>query len=158
MKDEGDELPAGGAGAEGLTLWEDVERQAAAIAYLPESEPLRFVLVTTRRTRRWTLPKGGVEEGFNGPATAVREAWEEAGVLGPAEPAPIGAFRARKVRPPDVWPIEVEVFPVAVSEIRDRWPEAGERRRRFVTVEEARVLLGDPELVRIIEEFAAARR
>ena len=158
MTDEDDELPAEGAGAEGLTQRTEVERQAAAIAYLPESDPLRFVLVTTRRTGRWTLPKGGVEEGFNGPATAVREAWEEAGVLGPAGTEPVGVFRARKVRPPQVWPIEVEVFPVAVSDIRDRWPEARERRRRFVTVEEARGLLGDPELVRIIEGFAAARR
>lgn len=154
-QEDGDDLP--GADPGGPEEQGPVLRQAAALAFLPDSRPLRFVLVTTRRTGRWSLPKGGIEEGLNGPATAVREAYEEAGVLGPAETAPVGAYRARKIRPPNVWPIEVEVFPVAVREIRDRWPESNQRQRRFVTIDEARALLADPVVLGLAEGFVRAR-
>jgi 8-oxo-dGTP pyrophosphatase MutT (NUDIX family) len=134
-----------------------VENQAAALAFLPDRDQFRFVLVTSRRTRRWIFPKGGIARGLDGPATAVREAWEEAGVRGLAESKPIGTYRSRKVRPPRSWMVNVEVFPVAIDEVREEWPEAAERVRRFVTVEEARGLLTDPEMLRIAERFAARR-
>ncbi|HET7410621.1 MAG TPA: NUDIX hydrolase [Paracoccaceae bacterium] len=150
MSGGGDDPPVDGRDMPPKDL--PVERQAAALAWLPQ--PLRFVLVTSRRTRRWIFPKGGIEDGLDGPATAVREAWEEAGVIGPAESSSIGSYRSRKVRPPRAWALEIDVFPVAVREIRDHWPESSERARRFVTVEEARTLLRDPEMLRIAERFA----
>lgn len=128
------------------------ERQAAALAWL--ARPLRFVLITSRRTRRWIFPKGEIEPGLDGPATAVQEAWEEAGVIGVAGTVCIGRYRSRKVRPPREWDLEIEVYPVAVREIRDNWPERAERTRRLVTIEEARTLLRDPEMLRIAEKFA----
>lgn len=129
-----------------------VERQAAALAWLPD--PLRFVLVTSRRRRRWIFPKGGIAKGFDGPATAEREAWEEAGVIGTAEADPVGCFRSRKIRPPKAWTLEIDVFALAVREVRDDWPESAERIRRLVTVEEARALLRDAEMRRIAERLA----
>lgn len=154
MSVEDDEPEGGWTGP--LTELARVERQAGALAYLP-GRPFRFVLVTSRRTQRWIFPKGGIEEGLNGPATAVREAWEEAGVLGPAEPLPVGRYRSRKIRPPNAWQLEVELFAVAVREVRDRWPEETQRLRRFVTVDEARRLLPDPVMVAIAERFATER-
>ena len=151
MNDSGDEPLADGRERPSAAL-PKVERQAAALAWLPD--PLRFVLVTSRRTRRWIFPKGGIEKGLDGPATAEREAWEEAGVIGLAEARPVGRYRSRKVRPPHAWELEIDAYPVAVREIRDDWPESAERARRFVTIEEARDLLRDPEMLRIAEAFA----
>ncbi len=151
----------GGAGTDPeqggtLTRLATVERQAGALAWLP-GEPVRFVLVTSRRTRRWVFPKGGIEDGHTAPETAAREAFEEAGVIGRAAPEPVGSFLSEKIRLPHVWTLEVEIFPLAVEEVRDDWPEAGQRDRRFVTLAEARALLSDPAMVAIVERFSAAR-
>ena len=147
---------AAGDGSAQLTRLARVERQAAALAWLP-GEPLRLVLVTSRRTRRWVFPKGSIERGYTGPETAAREALEEAGVLGRAEAQPVGRFRSQKVRPPHVWKLEVDVYPLAVEEIWDDWREAHQRTRRFATLEETRELLTDPAMVAIAERFAAGR-
>lgn len=139
-----------------LTRLPVVERQAGALAWLP-GEPLRFVLVTSRRTRRWVFPKGGIEEGHTAPETAAREALEEAGVVGRAAPRPIGSFRSEKIRPPHVWALQVDLFPLAVDEVCDEWPESAQRLRRFVTLDEARDLLADPEMLALAELFAAGQ-
>lgn len=159
MTGDGDDERAEPQAAEaGLTPLDRLDHQAAALAFLPDSDPLRFVLVTTRRTGRWSVPKGGIEDGMNGPATAVREAYEEAGVLGPAEPEPIGTFRSWKIRPPQFWRIEIQVFPLEIREIREKWPESDERHRRFVTLDEARTLLSEPAIIDIAARFIAGRK
>ena len=140
-----------------LTPLGTVERQAGALAVRPDGGPLRVVLVTTRRTGRGMIPKGSIDDGLNGPATAVREAWQEAGVLGPALTDAVGSFRTRKIRPPNTWQLEVEVFPVEIREVRENWPEAEQRTRRFVTIDEARELVGEPAILEIAATFARSR-
>jgi 8-oxo-dGTP pyrophosphatase MutT (NUDIX family) len=135
-------------------LW----RQVGALAWLPESDPLRFVLVTSRRTGRWVFPKGSVDAGMTPPAAAAREALEEAGVTGEPEPQPLGSFRTMKIRPPFAWPIEVAIYSMRIDEVLDDWPEGRQRRRRFVTLAEAGRLLNDPAMLAIAERFAASRR
>ena len=134
-----------------------LRRQVGAIAWLPDARPLRFALVTSRRTGRWVFPKGSIDAGMTPQAAAAREAMEEAGVIGAAEPGPIGSFRTIKVRPPFAWPIEVTIYPLRVERVLDDWPEAGERDRRFVTLAEAGPLLTDPAMLAIAERFAAER-
>lgn len=126
------------------------------MAWLPEARPLRFTLVTSRRTGRWVFPKGSVDAGMTPHAAAAREAMEEAGVIGEAEPTPIGSFRTEKVRAPFAWAIEVTIHPLRIDRVLDDWPEARLRDRRFVTIAEARLLLTDPDMLAIAERFAAA--
>ncbi len=135
-----------------------LRRQVGALAWLPESDPLRFVLVTSRRTGRWVFPKGSVGRGMTPPAAAGREALEEAGVTGQPEPQPLGSFRTMKIRPPVAWPIEVAIYPMRIDEVLDDWPEARQRQRRFVTLSEAGRLLNDPAMLAIAERFADRRR
>lgn len=148
-------MSRGGGGKAPFRELAKVERQVAALAWLPD--PLRFMLVTSRRRRRWILPKGGIGKDLGAPASAAREAWEEAGVIGQAEAAPIGRYHSRKVRPPRSWQLEIDVYPLAVTEIRDDWPEAGERSRRLVTLDEAREMVRDAEMMLVLERFAARR-
>lgn len=148
-------VPAGEGGPPGRRA--KLERQAGALAWLPGTDPLRFVLVTSRRRGRWVFPKGAIEPGRTGPETAEREALEEAGVVGQVDPLPLGRFRGRKVRPPRSWGIEVEVYALRIDEVRDAWPEQDERARCFVTISDARVLLDDPEMLRIAERLVAGR-
>lgn len=133
-----------------------LRRQVGALAWLP-GEPLRFVLVTSRRTGRWVFPKGSIDEGMTATAAAAREAMEEAGVIGRPEPVPVGSFRTVKIRAPFAWPIEVTIYPLRIDTVLDDWPEARQRDRRFVTLAEAGRLLTDPAMLAIAGRFADAR-
>lgn len=153
-----------GAGSDGpdrkkrLTRLPDIEQQAGSIAWVPGSDPLRFVLVTSRRRGRWVFPKGRIERGQSPALAAEQEALEEAGIVGRAGPEPVGSFRGVKVRPPRSWTIEVTIYPLRIEEVLDHWPEAGERSRCFVTLAEARLLLSEPDMLAIAERFAGDGR
>jgi len=140
----------------GLRHAHGVESQAGALAYLPEADPLRFVVVTSRRTGRWVFPKGGVDPGMTAPEAARREALEEAGVIGRVADRAIGVYRVPKIRPPLIWTVEVTLYPMAVEEVLDLWIEADQRRRRFVTLDQARTLLADPGMIRVLGTFSDA--
>ena len=133
----------------------EIEQQAGVLAWLPDVEPVRFALVTSRRTGRWVFPKGAIDEGMSPPEAATQEALEEAGLVGVADPSPIGSFRTPKIRPPLTWTIEVEIYPMRIDEILDVWIEADVRSRRLVTIAEARKLLTDPAMLAIAERFVA---
>jgi 8-oxo-dGTP pyrophosphatase MutT (NUDIX family) len=128
--------------------------QVGALAWLPETDPVRFALVTTRRSGRWVFPKGWVNPGAAPHEAAAREAFEEAGVRGTVDPVAVGTFRTAKVRPPFAWPLDITLYPLRVERVLDRWPEAGQRQRRFVTLAEARTLLAEPDMLRVAELFA----
>lgn len=137
----------------GLKQVPGIVHQAGALAWLPDTDPIRIVLVTSRRTGRWVFPKGGIDPGMTAPRTAAQEALEEAGVEGEPAPEPIGSYRTLKIRPPQVWTIEVALYPVRVERILDVWDESDRRVRRFATLEEARALLADASMSRLAESF-----
>lgn len=122
-------------------------RQIAAIPIRRDEDgDLEVLLVTSRETRRWVVPKGWPIEGKSNPEAAAVEAWEEAGVLGRIGKQPIGTYAYDKRRPKTVVPVDVEVFILNVDEVLDEWPEAGERKRRWCTPEEAAELVHEDEL------------
>ena len=137
----------------GLARQDEVLQQSGALAWLPGPAPRRFMIVTSRRTGRWVLPKGNIDPGMSPPEAAQQEALEEAGVIGQISTEPLGTYRTRKIRPPLFWEVEVTLFPMEIDEVLDVWIEAEERERRFVTIDEARELLADIEIVALVEPF-----
>lgn len=127
------------------------ERQAGAIPFSVVGTKIVFLLVTTRRTGRWSFPKGALVEGLPAWEVAAKEAFEEAGVEGRVEPHAIGTYRAWKTRGVRRSAIEVEMFPLQVTRQVEDWPENGQRYRHWATVAEARRLLTDKRLVEFIE-------
>ena len=123
-------------------------RQCAA---LPLSQAADQVLVTTRGAGRWVIPKGWAEPELAPHALAAREAFEEAGVLGEAAEAPIGAYSYRK-RLPDGsrGTCQVEVFPLNFTGFAAAWPEQGQRRHRWATPDEAAGLVEEPGLAALL--------
>jgi len=83
--------------------------------------------------------------------SAAQEAFEEAGVQGVADPEPLGAYRSRRVRNGAAEQIEVVIYPLKVTRQLDRWPERGQRRRRWVSLDEARRLMKEPDLVQVVD-------
>ena len=131
-----------------------VDRQAGVLAY---TDDRRMVLVTSRRTGRWVFPKGSIDPGMTAPEAARQEAFEEAGLLGQPDVEPLGAYQIPKIRPPLIWTIEVELFPMRIERTLDTWLEIDQRQRRFVTLEEAADLLYEPEMLRLARRFWAQR-
>lgn len=123
-----------------------IERQAGAIPYSLIDGQIAVLLVTSRRTGRWIFPKGGLMAGLTASETAAQEALEEAGVEGKVAEVPLGSWRTIKRRGVRLTPIEVDMFPLLVTQQHEEWIEQGQRRRHWAGLREARQLLSDPHL------------
>jgi 8-oxo-dGTP pyrophosphatase MutT (NUDIX family) len=116
-------------------------RQAAAIAV----KDGQVCLITSRSGRRWIIPKGMMETGKTAAEIALQEAWEEAGLVG-ALGSPVGTYQYEKYGGTCL----VTVFTMQVLEAREQWPEAGERRRVWVSADEAIELIEEESLREIL--------
>jgi 8-oxo-dGTP pyrophosphatase MutT (NUDIX family) len=117
---------------------DDVARQSGVIPYRLRPDGLRVLLVTSRDTGRWVIPKGNIGRGQDARQAAEREAREEAGVRGEAENVPLGFYTYGKVLQDGTsQPTVVEVFAMRVQKEADTWPEQAERRREWVLPTEA---------------------
>lgn len=131
-------------------------RQAGALPYAIVDDRIAFLLVTSRRSGIWIFPKGAVEPDLTPWESAALEAFEEAGVTGEIETSPVGHYRAlagssgSKI-------IDVDLYPLRVTQQLDNWKEKGQRLRHWVTSAEARRLLGHRSLRRLVGRFEAER-
>ena len=130
--------------------------QVAALCWRPGDAGLEVLLVTTRNTGRWTPPRGWPMKGKTLAEAAAQEAWEEAGVSGVAEEAALGSYNYDKLesRGGRGEPIRVEVFALRVAETAQKYPEAGQRRRRWLSQAEASDAVREPALKALIEALA----
>lgn len=119
---------------------------------------VEILLVTSRGTRRWVIPKGWPIKGKTASASAEQEAWEEAGVTGRIAADPAGAYGyAKGLSAGHTVDVRVEIFPLEVASEQAEWPEKAQRERRWVAAAEAAELVAEPELRSAILDFAANR-
>jgi phosphohistidine phosphatase len=124
--------------------------QSAVIPYRINSGMVEILIVTSIKRKRWVLPKGVVEPGMTPQASAIKEAWEEAGVHGYITgETEIGSYRYEK------WGgvCTVRVYPFVVTEIFDSWPEANARERRWVDETEACTHIQEESVQELIRLF-----
>jgi 8-oxo-dGTP pyrophosphatase MutT (NUDIX family) len=146
-----------GSLAGGLRLAETTRRQCAALPLLGQGASQRVVLVTSRNTRRWVLPKGWIEPGEQPHRSALREAFEEAGLMGEAERQPIGSYvYGKRLAGGAVLSTEVLVFRLRVARLLADWPERGQRERRLFRPAAAAALVLEPDLARLLRRLASA--
>jgi 8-oxo-dGTP pyrophosphatase MutT (NUDIX family) len=130
--------------------------QFAALPYR-RFNGLKVLLLTSRDTGRWVLPKGWPMKGKKPRSAAKREALEEAGVVGRIGKRPIGMFHySKRLAGGELVTCEVHVYPLAVDRQRKRWPEQRQRTQRWFTPEEAAQAVQEPELAALLEAFSAA--
>ncbi len=129
--------------------------QCAALAYRFEGNTPKVLMVTSRRSGRWVLPKGHIEEGQT-PCEAVSiEAFEEAGLKGHVAETKIGSYSYQKSDRSDVAGYKVAVYPMEVSDIEDDWPEKTQRQRAWMDFDTAANSVAEPALKTLLSDFGA---
>tara|TARA_R110002126_G_scaffold188544_1_gene336887 strand:+ start:188 stop:664 length:477 start_codon:yes stop_codon:yes gene_type:complete len=129
--------------------------QVAALCHRTKGDDTEVLLVTSRDSGRWIIPKGWPIRGLKSSEAALQEAWEEAGVRNSkATPAPIGTYTYDK-RQSTGWdmPVETLVYSVSVNELSEEFPEAHERTRRWVLSRDAADMVAEPELQMILRQL-----
>ncbi len=124
-------------------------REIGAVPYRIRDNQMEIVLITTRRRKRWIFPKGQVEKRLTSLKVAKLEAFEEAGIVGQIKKGMDREFTVyrgrRKVR--------LQVFPIECDEVLDHWPEAHERDRVVIQLEEALKMIKGKSLRKCIKRI-----
>ena len=116
------------------------------------------MLITSRETQRWVIPKGWAKNGVAPHAQAAREAYEEAGLEGEIGTKPIATYRYDKRLPKGrTRACQVQVFPLAVTRQHDDWPEKSERQTRWFTPAEAAERVAEDGLATLMLRLVAHR-
>ncbi|MBG1232818.1 NUDIX hydrolase [Aestuariivirga litoralis] len=126
------------------------EKQVAALPYRREGKVLEVLLITSRETRRWVIPKGWPMKGKKDWNAAAIEAFEEAGIKGEVGRKSIGIYHYVKRRSSGDLDCEVVVYPFEVEKVLDEWPEKNERRRKWFAAARAAELVDEEGLQAII--------
>lgn len=135
-----------------MTRMEQVLQQAGVIPYSVVNGMVRVLLVTSRDTGRWLIPKGFVDDGHTPLKAAIKEAFEEAGVEGVMDTdTPLGFFTYfKRLKTGEDRPASVIVYLLRVEKQCKKWPEKKQRQAAWFTPEEASKLVKEPGLAELL--------
>ncbi len=132
--------------------------QFAALPWrLSESGMRQVMLLTSRETHRWIIPKGWPMKGYKSPEVAKQEAYEEAGLIGNiVGNRPVGNFHYPKRLARGEVLCQVRVYLFRVERQLDEWPEKSQRVTKWFDADEAAGLVEEGGLAEIIDRFAGS--
>ena len=132
-----------------------VQYGALPYRFMHDAE-LEILLITTRQSKRWIIPKGWPIKGLRPAKSAAREAFEEAGVRGRVGAKSVGFFGYDKILDENGVRVscEVRVFPLLVKRQSETWPEIEQRVVQWAAPEKAVTLIEEPELKALVAAFA----
>lgn len=131
--------------------------QVGALCWRRGANGVSVLLITSRETRRWVIPKGNLMKGVADWDAAAIEAREEAGVLGVVAAVSLGRYRYdKRLAKGRIRPCVVDVYPLEVVIQQGAWEEGGERERRWMRILEAADAVDEPDLAALIAAFAPA--
>ena len=112
------------------------------------------MLITSRETKRWIVPKGWPLKTQR--QTIRTEAYEESGVRGRIHRKPLGSFTYKKRLPSRKRvSVALKVFPLAVKKQLKKWPERKQRKTRWFSIEEAAKRCSEPALGELMRKLSA---
>jgi phosphohistidine phosphatase len=128
--------------------------QSGVIPYRFKKKEMQILLITTRRGKEWTIPKGIIEERFEDPESAVKEAFEEAGLIGNIDETISWQFRFRK------WGgiCDVKLYPMQVEKELEDFPENKVRAKKWLSVKDAVKLVKFEKVKECIKELEKLHR
>lgn len=129
--------------------------QIGALCWRMRKGGPEILLITSRETKRWVIPKGWPMPHLVHSNAAKQEAYEEAGIIGRVQRKPLGTFSYDKMRPDgSAQPCKVLVFALAYEAKAENWPERKERRREWFEPHEAAKKVSEPGLKVLITLLA----
>lgn len=136
---------------------EDLAEQIAALPIIWDKEGrLRVLMITSRDSGRWIMPKGWLMDGKKPWHAAEIEALEEAGAVGFISDRAIGEYlytkridRRTKIR------CRVVVYPMVVDKLKKRWKERKERKRHWFSPRKAAKLVDEKDLSALLKGLEA---
>jgi 8-oxo-dGTP pyrophosphatase MutT (NUDIX family) len=128
------------------------------IAALPlertENGKIRVLMITSRDTGRWVIPKGWPMKNKSPAQAAAVEAIEEAGATGKIKSKPIGTYAYNKrLDDGEELPLKVDVFPLWVKDLASEWKEKDERTRKWFSPKKAAKKVDEPDLSKILKSL-----
>lgn len=123
-------------------------RQSAVIPYRIVEGKLQVLMITSRRKKRWIIPKGIIEPELSAADSAAKEAFEEAGLNGQVCTSPIGTYEYEK------WGniCRVQVFTMRVEKVWDEWEE-NFRDREWISLDTAIKRVQEKRLKQILKDL-----
>jgi 8-oxo-dGTP pyrophosphatase MutT (NUDIX family) len=128
-----------------------VLRQAGAIPFEYRKGVLHVLLIASRGSGRWVIPKGGIEPGHTAREAAAQEAFEEAGIRGVMDDEPLGFFTyTKRLKSGAGKPASVEVYALRVGKQLKKWPEQAERQFQWMSVAAAMAAVEEAGVARLL--------
>jgi 8-oxo-dGTP pyrophosphatase MutT (NUDIX family) len=130
--------------------------QVAALPWRKGATGIEILLVTSRGTGRWVIPKGWIENGDNEPSlAAAREAQEEAGLVGVPAKSGLGFYSyAKQFDDGTSADVRVRVYPLKVIRQLKHFKEVGERHLEWFAAVDAAAAVKEPDLAALIASFS----
>jgi len=132
--------------------------QFAALPFRRRKSEVEVLLLTSRDTGRWIIPKGWPMDGKTPAEAAAQEAWEEGGLRGVISETCAGFYSYIKTLPEGGrTPCIVAVFPLEVRKLEEEFPEAGLRKLKWFSQRKAAARVDEPELKKILRNFTPSK-
>ena len=133
--------------------------QVGALCLRETGDMIEILLVSSLDSGRMIVPKGWPMRGRTLAEAALREAWEEAGVKGTVSPEPLGSYSyAKRLKSGLEQPCTVTCFRISVDSLADDYPEAGRRKRVWLTPKAAAKQVREPELKTLLRSLERLHR
>jgi len=129
--------------------------QASVTAYRILDGEVQVLLMTSRDTGRWIIPRGNINGRSTPSKAAEKEAYEEAGVIGAiTSSTPLGIYTySKKLASGEARAATVEVYLLRLKEQLKKWPEKGKRKLSWVSTKEAVGLIEEPGVVPLLRRL-----
>jgi 8-oxo-dGTP pyrophosphatase MutT (NUDIX family) len=115
----------------------------------------QVLMVTSRETKRWIMPKGWTMNGKKPWVAAEIEALEEAGAVGYIGKDVLGTYTyKKKLDDGSSLKCEVDVYPMVVEHLKRTWKERDERKRKWFSAKGAAKRVSEPELAKLLRSLA----
>ena len=155
-----------GAQSKKLTLGKDIDpksidqlgKQVGCLCYKWVDKKLKVLIVTSKTTKRWIIPKGWIQKKLGASGSAAAEAWEEAGALGICNKKKFGDFEDIKILK-DGYPLEciVDVFLMKTITQKAEFPEKYIRSVKWIDPEDAASFIRNESLIQLLKSFDAKK-
>ena len=123
--------------------------QSGAIPFRVHGGIVEVALITSRKRKRWIIPKGIIEPNLKASESALKEVFEEAGLMGEITGPSVGEYREQK------WygTLKIKVYPMQVNRILQSWPEKDFRTRKWFSIKDAAKKVENKELADLLKKF-----